>query len=164
MLNIIHPAVTKTLQSLPTCWLASVFITFCRIKRPCHLKYSFPTVRSTKIPQIMFFIITFSKYVPTEYLMKSSVKGNNLLSFLAILTQQFQVLYWRIYLFTARKTDYIKKTIVQEPVLLYSCETWSLTLREERRPRVFEKKILRRIFGPKRNENGVEKASQLENS
>ena len=36
------------------------------------------------------------------------------------------------------------------PVVLYGCETWSL--REERRLRVFENKVLRRIFGPKRDE------------
>ena len=40
------------------------------------------------------------------------------------------------------------------PVLLYGCETWSLILREECRLRVFENSILRRIFGPKRDENG----------
>ena len=39
-------------------------------------------------------------------------------------------------------------------VVLYGCETWSLTLREEFRLRVFGNRILRRIFGPKRNENG----------
>ena len=39
-------------------------------------------------------------------------------------------------------------------VVLYGCETWSLTLREESRLRVFENMILRRIFGPKRDENG----------
>jgi hypothetical protein len=38
------------------------------------------------------------------------------------------------------------------PVIFYGCETWSLTLREERRLRVFENKVLRRIFGPKRDE------------
>ena len=38
--------------------------------------------------------------------------------------------------------------------MLYGCETWSLTLREECRLRVFEKRVLRRIFGPKRDENG----------
>ena len=38
------------------------------------------------------------------------------------------------------------------PVVLYGCETWSLTLREERRLRVFEDRVLRRIFGPKRDE------------
>ena len=35
--------------------------------------------------------------------------------------------------------------------MLYGCETWSLTLREEGRLRVFENRVLRRIFGPKRN-------------
>jgi hypothetical protein len=35
-------------------------------------------------------------------------------------------------------------------VILYGCETWSLTLREEQRLRVFENRVLRRIFGPKR--------------
>jgi hypothetical protein len=38
------------------------------------------------------------------------------------------------------------------PVVLYGCETWSLTFREERKLRVFEKKVLRRIFGPRRDE------------
>jgi len=37
------------------------------------------------------------------------------------------------------------------PVVLYRCETWSLTLRDERRLRVFENKVLSRIFGPKRD-------------
>ena len=37
-------------------------------------------------------------------------------------------------------------------VVLYGCETWSLTLREERRLRVFENRVLRRVFGPKRDE------------
>jgi hypothetical protein len=35
---------------------------------------------------------------------------------------------------------------------LYGCETWLLTLREEQRLRVFENRVLRRIFGPKRDE------------
>ena len=38
------------------------------------------------------------------------------------------------------------------PVVLYGCETWSLTLREKRKVRVFENKVLRRIFGPRRDE------------
>jgi hypothetical protein len=38
------------------------------------------------------------------------------------------------------------------PVVLYGCETWSLTLREEHRLRVFGNRVLRRIFGPKRDE------------
>ena len=35
---------------------------------------------------------------------------------------------------------------------MYGCETWSLTLRKERRLKVFEIRVLRRIFGPKRDE------------
>ena len=37
------------------------------------------------------------------------------------------------------------------PLVLYGCKTWSLTLREEGRLRVFENRVLRRIFGPKRD-------------
>jgi len=37
------------------------------------------------------------------------------------------------------------------PVFLFGCETWLLTMREERRLRVFENRALRRIFGPKRD-------------
>jgi hypothetical protein len=45
----------------------------------------------------------------------------------------------------------IYKTIIL-PVVLYGRETWSLTLREEHGLRVFENRMLRRIFGPKRDE------------
>ena len=45
----------------------------------------------------------------------------------------------------------IYRTIIL-PVVLYGCETWSLTLREERRLRVFENRVLRRVFGPKRDD------------
>ena len=45
----------------------------------------------------------------------------------------------------------IYRTIIL-PVVLYGCETWSLTLREVRRLRVFENRVLRRIFGPRRDE------------
>jgi len=45
----------------------------------------------------------------------------------------------------------IYRTIVLH-VVLYGCDTWSLTLREERRLMVFEHRVLRRIFGPKRDE------------
>ena len=37
-------------------------------------------------------------------------------------------------------------------LVLYGCETWSLTLREEHRLRVFENRVFRRVFGPKRDE------------
>ena len=75
---------------------------------------------------------------------KSSLKlGNacyhsvqNLLSF-RLLSKNLKIMVYRT-------------TIV--PVVLYGCETWSLTLREERRLRVFENRVLRRVFGPKRDE------------
>jgi hypothetical protein len=44
---------------------------------------------------------------------------------------------------------YLYKTIIL-PVVLYGCETWSLTLREEHRLRVFENRVFKRIFGPKK--------------
>jgi hypothetical protein len=43
----------------------------------------------------------------------------------------------------------IYKTIIL-PVVLYGCETWSLALREDRSLSVFDNRVLRRIFGPKR--------------
>jgi hypothetical protein len=45
----------------------------------------------------------------------------------------------------------IYKTIIL-PVVLYGCETWSLALTGVHRLRVFENRVLRRIFGPKRDE------------
>jgi hypothetical protein len=45
----------------------------------------------------------------------------------------------------------IYKTIIL-PVVLYGCETWSLTLRKEHGLRVFENRVLRRMFGSKRDE------------
>jgi len=55
--------------------------------------------------------------------------------------------------------EYISKNIkiklyrtIILPLVLYGCETWSLTLREEHRLMLFENRMLRRIFGPKRDE------------
>jgi hypothetical protein len=45
----------------------------------------------------------------------------------------------------------IHKTIIL-PIVLYGCENWSLTLKEENRLRVFENRVLRRIFVSKRDE------------
>jgi hypothetical protein len=47
----------------------------------------------------------------------------------------------------------IYKTVIL-PVVLYGCETWSLTLGEKHRLRVFENRVLRRIPGPEREEDG----------
>ena len=45
----------------------------------------------------------------------------------------------------------IQRTIILS-VVLYGCETWSLTLSEEKKLKVFENMVLRRIFGPRRDE------------
>jgi hypothetical protein len=47
----------------------------------------------------------------------------------------------------------IYKTVIL-PVVLYGCRTWSLTVGEEHRLRVFKNRVLRKIFGPKREEDG----------
>jgi hypothetical protein len=53
----------------------------------------------------------------------------------------------------------IYRTIIL-PVVLYGCETWSLTLREERGLRVFQNRVLRGIFGPEgRGNRKVEKTT-----
>ena len=46
----------------------------------------------------------------------------------------------------------VYRNVIILSVVLYGCETWSLTLREERSLRVSENRVLRRIFGPKRDE------------
>ena len=46
----------------------------------------------------------------------------------------------------------VRSVTIILPVVLYGCETWSLTRREERKLRVFENMVLRRIFGPRRDE------------
>jgi hypothetical protein len=52
----------------------------------------------------------------------------------------------------SRKVKVKVYKIIILPVVLHGCETWSLTLREEHRLRVFANRVLRRIFGPKRDE------------
>ena len=64
-----------------------------------------------------------------------------------------QFCFSEFYLFILATALKIYKTIIL-PVVLYGCKTWSLTLREEFRLRVFENWMLRRIFGPQRDENG----------
>jgi hypothetical protein len=54
--------------------------------------------------------------------------------------------------FPSKNTKIRVYRIIILPVVLYGCETWTLTLREEQRLKVFENRVLRRIFGPKREE------------
>jgi hypothetical protein len=58
---------------------------------------------------------------------------------------------WSSHLLSRNTKGKTYKTIIL-PVVLQGCEPWSLTLREEHGLRVFENRVLRRIFGPKRDE------------
>jgi hypothetical protein len=58
--------------------------------------------------------------------------------------------------FLSNKTTYLLYQTIILPVVLYGCEAWSLTLRKKRRLRLFENRVLRRIFGPKRDD-GMER-------
>ena len=70
----------------------------------------------------------------------------------------------RIYVISQSNTTFFSSSLLSKnlkikiyrtiifPVVLYGCETWSLTLREERGLRVFENRAVRRVFGPKRDE------------
>ena len=63
------------------------------------------------------------------------------------------MLYFPDYYAALKKRMLVSNKAIVLPVVLYGCETWSLTLREESRLRLFENRILRRIFGPKWDEN-----------
>jgi hypothetical protein len=68
------------------------------------------------------------------------------------------VLWWGRLLCLADLTwpapPFVPQIALTLPVVLYGCETWSLTLTEKHRLKVFENRVLRRIFGPKREEDG----------
>jgi hypothetical protein len=57
-----------------------------------------------------------------------------------------------VFLLLSKNINITIYKIIILPVVLYGCETWYLTLREEHRLRVFENMVLRRIFGPKSDE------------
>jgi len=61
-----------------------------------------------------------------------------------------RILFYSNLLFNNLKIK-VYRTIIL-PVVLHGCESWSLILREERRLRVFENRLLRRIFGPRKYE------------
>jgi hypothetical protein len=64
----------------------------------------------------------------------------------------FAATQFRIFCLPVSALKIYKTTIL--PVVLYGCETWSLTLREEHRLRLFENSVLRRIFGPEGGSGG----------
>jgi hypothetical protein len=64
-----------------------------------------------------------------------------------IQSRRFCFLVWCL---KTKKLEHTKTIILR--VVLYGCETWSLTLREGHRLRVFENRVPRKLFGPKRDE------------
>jgi len=79
---------------------------------------------------VIYLVFTF------PWLNKRSLSAQNLLSS-NLLSKNLKIKMYR--------------TIIL-PVVLYGCENWSLILREKRRLRLFENRVLRRIFGPRRDE------------
>ena len=73
------------------------------------------------------------------------------MTFIYVICRVVPVIGHRARLLSKNLKIKIYRTIIL-PVVLYGCETWSLTLREERRLRVFENRVLRKVFGPKRDE------------
>ena len=110
------------------------------------------TTKDSALSIIIIIIIIIVKYLRTNLTIQNSIReeiksrvrsGNacyhsvqNLLSS-RLLSRKLKITIYR--------------TIIL-PVVLYGCEAWSLTLREERKLRVFENMVLRRIFGPRRDE------------
>jgi hypothetical protein len=94
-----------------------------------------------------------------KYLVTTLTKQNDILDEIKSTLNSGNVCYHSIQnllssRFISKKLNIkIHKTVIL-PVVLYGCETWSLTLREEHKLRVFENRVLRRIFGPKREEDG----------
>jgi hypothetical protein len=64
----------------------------------------------------------------------------------------FRLLFKAIFRLQSKGVLLINISQIFLPAVLFGCEIWSLTLREERRLRVFENRVLRRIFGLKRDE------------
>jgi hypothetical protein len=100
---------------------------------------SFETVKQFKYLEI---ILTNQNFIHEE--IKSRLKSGNAcyhsaqnLSSFSLLSKNVKIKIYRIIIL---------------PVVLYGCQSWSLTFREECRLRVFENRVLRRIFGPKRDD------------
>jgi len=78
------------------------------------------------------------------------VKDTNLRNYIKNLTEAIP-LYINKFVQCIIYRQYTTISIQCYKVVLYGCETWSFTLREERKLRVFENMVLRRIFGPRRD-------------
>ena len=109
-----------------------------------HIKIGSNSYGIVKTFKYLSSLLTNQNYIQEE--IKCRLKAGNLC-------------YWSVQILLSARLlsknlrTKIYKTIIL-PVTLNGCEIWSLILREESRLRVFGKRILRRVFGPKRDENG----------
>ena len=103
-----------------------------------------------ELDELLFYLISCQTIVQLYIVLltvqyRSSYRNTNRIFILCKIT------CYTISFIAYRFTERIYRIIIL-PVELYGCETWSLTLWEERRLRVFENRVLRRIFWPKRDE------------
>ena len=96
---------------------------------------------------------TFERMKEFKYLGTTITNKNSIPEEIKSIMRSGNSCYYSVQNLLSSKSLNIKKyrTIILS-VVLYGCETWSLTLREERKLRVFENMVLRRIFGPRRDE------------
>ena len=106
-----------------------------------------------KSDNISFERVEEFKYLGTSLTNKNSIQEEIKSRFKSGNACYHSVQTFFVFQFDIQKNIMMKiyRTIIL-PVALYGCETWSLTLREERRLRVFENRVFRRIFGPMRDE------------
>ena len=109
-----------------------------------HIKIGSNSYEKLKTFQYLGSIVTNQNYIQEE--IKCRLKARNL-CYCSVQT------FLSSPLLSMNLKIKINKTIIL-PVVLCDCEAWTLLLKEERRLRVFEKRILRQIFGTKRDENG----------
>ena len=114
--------------------VVSTVFKYSRVVRTVF-KYSMVFRTVHKYSRFVCTVFKYSRAVRTVF-KYSRVSVQNVLSS-SLLSKNLRIKIYRIIIL---------------PVVLCGCETWSLTLREERRLRVFENRVLRRIFGPKRDE------------
>ena len=120
--------------------------------RPCRFKNNPPPLRERPGSHCTFERVEEFKYLGTTLTIHNSIRveiKSRLRSGNACYHSVQNLLSSRL---LSRKLKIkIYRTMIL-PVVLYGCEAWSLTLREERKLRLFENMALRRIFGPRRDE------------
>ena len=104
-----------------------------------HIKIGSNSYEKVKTFKYLISLLTSQNYIQEEIKCRLKAENSYYYSVQTLLSSIF---------FSKNIKIKIYRTIIL-PVVLYGCETWSLTLREESRLRTFENSILRRIFGPK---------------